>query len=63
VAISSNLHPAGFDERMPKTLATATVAVDTQSPAGYASSRYRSWMYPAKWMAGDVASEVDRPLV
>ena len=25
VAISSNLHPAGFDELMPKTLATATV--------------------------------------
>ena len=24
VAISSNLHPAGFDELMPKTLATAT---------------------------------------
>ncbi|MBM4624115.1 ATP-binding protein, partial [Micrococcus sp. JV4] len=24
-AISSNLHPAGFDELMPKTLATATV--------------------------------------
>jgi len=25
VAISSNLHPAGFDELMPKTIATATV--------------------------------------
>ncbi len=25
VAISSNLHPSGFDELMPKTLATATV--------------------------------------
>ncbi len=25
VAISSNLHPAGFDELMPETLATATV--------------------------------------
>ena len=25
VAISSNLHPAGFDELMPNTLATATV--------------------------------------
>ena len=25
IAISSNLHPAGFDELMPKTLATATV--------------------------------------
>ena len=24
-AVSSNLHPAGFDEIMPKTLATATV--------------------------------------
>ena len=24
VAVSSNLHPAGFDEIMPKTLATAT---------------------------------------
>jgi DNA replication protein DnaC len=23
--VSSNLHPAGFDELMPKTLATATV--------------------------------------
>jgi DNA replication protein DnaC len=25
IAISSNLHPSGFDELMPKTLATATV--------------------------------------
>ena len=25
VAVSSNLHPSGFDELMPKTLATATV--------------------------------------
>ena len=25
LAVSSNLHPAGFDEIMPKTLATATV--------------------------------------
>ena len=25
VAVSSNLHPAAFDELMPKTLATATV--------------------------------------
>ena len=25
MAISSNLHPAAFDELMPKTLATATV--------------------------------------
>lgn len=25
IAISSNLHPAAFDELMPKTLATATV--------------------------------------
>lgn len=25
IALSSNLHPAGFDELMPKTLATATV--------------------------------------
>ena len=25
LAISSNLHPSGFDEIMPKTLATATV--------------------------------------
>ena len=25
IAISSNLHPAGFDELMPKTIATATV--------------------------------------
>ena len=25
MAISSNIHPAGFDELMPKTLATATV--------------------------------------
>jgi len=25
VALSSNLHPAAFDELMPKTLATATV--------------------------------------
>ena len=28
VAISSNLHPAAFDELMPKTLATATATVD-----------------------------------
>jgi DNA replication protein DnaC len=25
IAISSNIHPSGFDELMPKTLATATV--------------------------------------
>ena len=25
LAVSSNLHPAGFDELLPKTLATATV--------------------------------------
>ena len=25
IAISSNIHPAGFDELMPKTMATATV--------------------------------------
>ena len=25
VALTSNIHPAGFDELMPKTLATATV--------------------------------------
>ena len=25
IALSSNLHPAGFDELMPRTLATATV--------------------------------------
>ena len=25
LAISSNIHPSGFDELMPKTLATATV--------------------------------------
>ena len=25
IALTSNLHPAGFDELMPKTLATATV--------------------------------------
>ena len=25
IALSSNLHPSGFDELMPKTLATATV--------------------------------------
>ncbi len=25
IAISSNLHPSGFDELMPKSLATATV--------------------------------------
>ena len=27
IAVSSNLHPAGFDELMPKTLATATATV------------------------------------
>ena len=25
IAISSNIHPSGFDELMPKTIATATV--------------------------------------
>ena len=25
IAISSNIHPSGFDELMPKTMATATV--------------------------------------
>jgi DNA replication protein DnaC len=25
IALTSNIHPAGFDEPMPKTLATATV--------------------------------------
>jgi DNA replication protein DnaC len=33
VAISSNLHPSGFDELMPKTLATATV--DNRSRNGF----------------------------
>ena len=32
IALSSNLHPAGFDELMPKTLATATVATATPRP-------------------------------
>ena len=32
VAVSSNLHPSGFDELMPKTLATATV--DNRSKHG-----------------------------
>lgn len=27
IAVSSNLHPAGFDELIPKTLATATATV------------------------------------
>ena len=29
VAVTSNIHPSGFDERMPKTLATATVGCST----------------------------------
>jgi DNA replication protein DnaC len=33
VAVSSNLHPSGFDEIMPKTLATATV--DNRSRNGF----------------------------
>ena len=33
VAVSSNLHPSGFDELMPKTLATATV--DNRSTHGF----------------------------
>ena len=37
VAISSNLHPAAFDELMPKTLATATV--DNRSRNGFAGWR------------------------
>src|ERR1035437_8831073 len=42
MAVSSNLHPAGFDELMPKTLATATV--DT---AGYATTyNGTSWSTP-----------------
>lgn len=28
LAVSSNLHPSGFDEIMPRTLATATATVD-----------------------------------
>lgn len=32
IAISSNLHPAGFDELMPKTLATATVDRSCTTP-------------------------------
>jgi DNA replication protein DnaC len=28
IAVSSNLYPSGFDELMPKTLATATATVD-----------------------------------
>ena len=33
MAVSSNLHPSGFDELMPKTLATATV--DNRSKHGF----------------------------
>ena len=36
VAVSSNLHPAAFDELMPKTLATATV--DNRSTRGFRSA-------------------------
>jgi hypothetical protein len=35
IALTSNIHPAGFDELMPKTLATATVigCCTTRTPA------------------------------
>ena len=39
VAVSSNLHPAAFDELMPKTLATATV--DNRSKHGFSRPRRR----------------------
>jgi hypothetical protein len=28
IALTSNIHPAGFDELMPKTLATATACLN-----------------------------------
>ncbi len=37
VAVSSNLHPDGFDELIPKTPATATV--DNRSTHGFPRSR------------------------
>ena len=37
VAVDSNLHPSGFDELMPKTLATATV--DNRSTHGFSEIR------------------------
>ena len=48
IALSSNLHPAGFDELMPKTMATATVDRllhhDTSAkPAGKACDSPRPW--------------------
>ncbi len=39
IAVSSNLHPSGFDEIMPKTLATATV--DNRSRNGFVCVRSR----------------------
>ena len=38
IALSSNLHPAGFDELMPKTMATATV--DNRSRSGFRSTSH-----------------------
>ena len=49
IALSSNLHPAGFDELMPKTMATATVDQDSctthtsAKPAGKACDSPRPW--------------------
>ena len=40
VAVSSNLHPSGFDELMPKTLATATVD-NNRSKHGFPRPRRR----------------------
>jgi hypothetical protein len=43
VAVTSNIHPSGFDTIMPKTLATATV--DNRSKRGF--SRFPQSRMPA----------------
>nr|WP_277604004.1 ATP-binding protein [Agrococcus sp. ARC_14] len=62
IAISSNLHPAGFDELMPKTLATATVdrlLHHARRPAATPSaSRKRS---PARGDTDDLMPSPTRP--
>ncbi|MFI8775193.1 MULTISPECIES: ATP-binding protein [Gordonia] len=52
VAVSSNLHPSGFDELMPKTLATATV--DNRSRDGFltpASTRFIAFQQHRDYVA------------
>ena len=53
VAISSNPHPAGFDELMPKTLATATVDQLMHHAHLCVTSGKSVWLAPATSGQGD----------